>query len=383
MPAGTLRPSESVVTRDAHSGAEVRQVTTDPSLHHHPFYYLPAYDDEQRYLFFISHTTGRPEVWAELRREANCHGRHAGCLLQLTDHADLAEWSVHPSHDGRFVYFTDPRGIWRVDVRSQRTECLCRVDTGGRSASGMVGPAMGTTSVSRDDRWWAVPIKVGRGYRLLAVDTTTGAHQVVVEAAAIAHPQFHPDDASLLRYAGPYHSRIWMVRRDGRDNRLVYQREPRQWIVHEVWRPGTMEILAADWPHGVLGIDSQSAAVRRVCSFNAWHPTINRTGMRMVCDTTYPDVGLHVFEVAPDSPLLGEPRLLCLSGASNQGDHWDTDHCPYDDAEFQGGRRKVYAPQHTHPHPSFSPDGQWVVFTSDRSGVSQVYEAKVQQTAAE
>jgi oligogalacturonide lyase len=37
----------------------------------------------------------------------------------------------------------------------------------------------------------------------------------------------------------------------------------------------------------------------------------------------------------------------------------------------------VYAPQHTHPHPSFSADGTRVVFTSDRTGVAQVYEVIV------
>jgi oligogalacturonide lyase len=38
---------------------------------------------------------------------------------------------------------------------------------------------------------------------------------------------------------------------------------------------------------------------------------------------------------------------------------------------------QVYAPQHTHPHPRFSPDGRWVIFTSDRSGHAQLYECEV------
>ena len=37
----------------------------------------------------------------------------------------------------------------------------------------------------------------------------------------------------------------------------------------------------------------------------------------------------------------------------------------------------MYAPQHTHPHPAFSPDGRQVVFTSDRGGFAQVYVAEV------
>lgn len=70
---------------------------------------------------------------------------------------------------------------------------------------------------------------------------------------------------------------------------------------------------------------------------------------------------------------------LCHPQATSQGAHWDTDHCPYDDDDFRQGRRTVHAPQHTHPHPSFSLDGRQVVFTSDRDGCSQVYEVTVPQ----
>jgi len=56
------------------------------------------------------------------------------------------------------------------------------------------------------------------------------------------------------------------------------------------------------------------------------------------------------------------------------------DHCPYDDDDYKQGKWKVYAPQHTHPHPSFSPDGRRVVFTSDATGHSQIYEVAAPQT---
>jgi oligogalacturonide lyase len=38
----------------------------------------------------------------------------------------------------------------------------------------------------------------------------------------------------------------------------------------------------------------------------------------------------------------------------------------------------TYGPQWTHPHPSFSPDGKYVVYTSDVSGHSQVYVVAVE-----
>ncbi len=164
---------------------------------------------------------------------------------------------------------------------------------------------------------------------------------------------------------------MWIVRRDGTGNRLVYKRDAakKEWIVHETWLPGTAELVVANWPHGVIGVDIETGGVRQICTFNAWHPCVNRQGRLMCADTTFPDRGLLLFNPKDG---IGEPKLLCLPQSSNRGAHWNTDHCPYDD-----GPVKVYAPQHTHPHPSFSPDGKYIVFTSDRTGDAQVYEVKV------
>lgn len=368
-------PSESCTFTDPSTGATVRQVTDHPSIHHHPFYYLPAYDDAMTRLFFVSHRTGRPEVWCELRS--------TGELQQLTDQPGLGEWSVHPSHDGQFVYYTAGQGAWRVTTATGAAECL--LDFGGLAGreAGMVGAAMGTTTVSHDDRYWAVPVKVGALHRFIVIDTQTGAHEMILERDTIGHPEFHPSDNTLLRYAGPYHSRIWVINRDGTDNRLVYDRKPLakpgqfEWIVHETWRPRSREIITARWPRGCIGIDIDTGATRQVCSFNAWHPTINRQGTLMCADTTYPDIGLQLF-----SPLdgVGTPAMLCCPAASSEGKHWNTDHCPYDDEDYKRGMWKVYAPQHTHPHPTFSPDGRRVVFTSDRTGGAQVYEVEIPPT---
>jgi len=365
-------PSESRRFTDPRTGARVRQVTNHRSIHHHPFYYLPCMDQAMRRLFFVSHRTGRPEIWCELRE--------TGELQQLTDQPDLGEWSVHPSHDGRFVYYTAGQGAWRVVAATGEAECL--LDFGGIAGreAGMVGAAMGTTALSHDDRYWAVPVKLGARFHFIVIDAATGAHETVLEADTIGHPEFCPSDNTRLRYAGSYKQRIWVINRDGTGNRLVYERKPLakpgqfEWIVHETWRPGSREIIATRWPRGCIAIDVDTGAVREVCSFNAWHPTINRQGTLMCADTTFPDIGLQLFDPRDG---IGEPRTLCFPNASNEGKHWNTDHCPYDDEDYKQGKWKVYAPQHTHPHPAFSPDGRFVIFTSDRSGFAQVYEVEV------
>ncbi|MEE3258211.1 MAG: oligogalacturonate lyase family protein [Candidatus Latescibacterota bacterium] len=360
MGRGALYPSESRTYRDEQTGVEIRQITAHASIHHHPFYYIPAYDDAMQHLVFVSHRTGRPELFLELR--------DSGQLLQLTEHAGLAEFSLTPSHDGRHIYFTDSSGAWRVETESCKEEQLASMAE--MREKGLVEVAMGTTALSYDDKWWAVPVQVGEVARFVVINTSTGAQEVILERDSIGHPEFHPDDASLLRYAGLYCERMWVVHRDGSDNRLVYAREGNEWIVHETWNPHKRELLTTRWPHGVIGVDIDTGAKRQICSFNAWHPMVSRDGSRMVADTNFPDTGLQVFD---PNDGVGAPQLLCLSNASNEGRHWNTDHCPYDDVPVE-----VYAPQHTHPHPHFSPDGQYVVFTSDRSGFAQLYECRIE-----
>ena len=118
---GRTHAPESIRRTDPATGASVRQVTTHPSIHHHPFYCLPAYDDAMEWLVFVSHRTGRPQIFLEERA--------SGRLVQLTDRDDVNEWSVHPSHDGRHVYFTAGCGAWRVATGSGLgEECLGALD---------------------------------------------------------------------------------------------------------------------------------------------------------------------------------------------------------------------------------------------------------------
>ena len=364
MAKGTIYKSESQSFLDEETAVKIRQVTQHPSIHHHPFYYLPCFDDDQKLLFFISHRTGRPEVFAEIQ--------DTGELVQLTEHEGLNEWSMHPSRDGRYAYFTDTKGGWRVNTVTFKEEELFNFGSVAVQEKGMVGASMGTTTLSHDDAFWAIPIRVDDVYRLYLIETGSGKSEVITEHASIGHPEFHPSDNTLIRFAGPFYKRIWVVNRNGSGKRLVYERRAyrdhpvrKEWIVHETWRPGSREIVTTNWPHGVIGIDIDTGEFRSVCSFNAWHPAINRQGDLMCADTTFPDIGLQLF-----NPLdgVGEPQTLCLSKASNKGGHWNTKYCPYDDGPID-----VYAPQHTHPHPCFSPDGRQLVFTSDRTGHAQVY----------
>lgn len=371
MTKGALYPPESRMLIDERTGAAIRQVTSAKAIHHHPFFMIPAYDDAMRWLVFVSHRTGSPQLFAEMRE--------TGQLLQLTDRTDLAEWSIHPSPDGQYVYFTAGTGGWRVHIEGCREEQLLDfgdVARNGRRSSiqqegykeGTVAAAMGTTALSRCGRWWAIKFNHGDEACLTIVDTETGKADIILRRDSVAHMQFCPDDANLLFYAGPLTDRVWVIHRDGSANRRLYQRAPGEWITHETWIPGRRELAFVDWPNGVRCIHVDSGQERQVTSVNAWHAICNRNGTQMVADTNFPDIGLQIFNPLDD---IGEPTPLCYPQASSMGEHWNG---PF---PYEHGPIPVYAPQHTHPHPSFSPDGKKIVYTSDCTGYAQLYELEL------
>jgi oligogalacturonide lyase len=308
---------------------------------------------------FLLH--GRPQAYAEHRPEHR--------QLQLTNCDDLNEWSIHPAHNGEYLYFSAGSRVCRIDMDTHAEEVIADFGSKPLVAPGMVGAGMGTLSVSTDDRWIAVPVCAKNGSRLYVINTETGSTDCIAEAPSIFHPQFHPDDSSLLRYSGPHSARMWVLNRDGSDHRLVYERDVvrKEWVVHETWIPGTREMLTVDWPRGVFRVSIDDGIRRIVSRLNAWHPVADRAGRRVVTDTLHPDRGICVFDLEYSAD--NQHEVICQSRASSLGDHWNNDHCPYDDGPVQ-----VYAPQHTHPHPRFSPDGRYIVFTSDYSGVAQVIE---------
>ncbi len=230
----------------------------------------------------------------------------------------------------------------------------------------MVGAAMGTTALSYDDGWWAIPVKSGATSKFVVIDTRNGSSRVILERDTIGHPQFCPDDSELILYAGPLTDRVWVVTRDGSSNRRVYERRnDQEWVTHETWLPSRREIAFVTWPHGMRAVHVDDGSSREITRFRAWHAVAESSGRRIVCDTNFPDIGIAIFD--SDDPALA-PVTITETKSSSAGDHW-AHPFPYND-----GPVEVYAPQHTHPHPRFSPDGKRVTFTSDRSGHAQLYE---------
>jgi oligogalacturonide lyase len=201
-----------------------------------------------------------------------------------------------------------------------------------------------------------------RRQAIVAVATDGSGQRTIYETDdLLAHAQFSPDGRHVL-YASNL-PRLWIVDADGRNNRVLRQQSRQEWITHESWLNDD-EVIFSYWPHGLRAIGRDGTGEREIATFSAWHPAANRDGSLIVCDTTLPDIGLQLVE-----PASGGHRALCYPAASCQGYQWREPEPIWEGPVPEA----AYGPQWTHPHPSFSPDGRQVLFTSDRTGTSQVY----------
>jgi oligogalacturonide lyase len=314
-----------------------------------------------RRLFFTSARTGHPQIFAEEQA--------GGELIQLTDRDDLGNGGLLPARNGRHVYFSASNTGWRVNTETYEEERLLGADEVAARLNAPVTSG-GHSGLSHDDNWMAMTFHAGEDTYLIILNTASGDWEVILNSP-VGHCQFCPDDANVLWYGRSNVDRLWAINRDGTNNRRLYQRKPGEWVTHESWIARTREVVFVTWPNGLGAVNVDTKAVRRLTSFNAWHPSSNRDGTLMVADTAFPDIGLQLFDPQDG---IGDPTTLCYPGASCLGDHWKGPF-PYED-----GPIAVYAPSQTHPHPSFSPDGRYVVFTSDRNvpvRESQVYEVEI------
>ena len=117
-------------------------------------------------------------------------------------------------------------------------------------------------------------------------------------------------------------------------------------------------------------MDVDSGAVRRLTRFPAWHAAPDDAGDASSATRLFPIAGC-TFRVL--GARGSRRREAACAAASSEGAHWGGPF-PYND-----GPLAVDAPQHTHPHPRFSPDGSRVLYTSDASGHAQLYEVLLEE----
>jgi oligogalacturonide lyase len=343
---GARLPSERRVRRDPRTGAEIWQLTDAPCVNHAPYFLNPAWAGARRdHLIITSYRDGGPNLYAVRLPD--------GELLQLTEGGDVSPWSACVSPDGARIYYTGAGALRALELGTLAETVLAELPPSSW---------LGNCSVSPDGAELALAVSRDGRNALLAFRTDTGASRTLHETdALIAHAQWSPDGRRVL-FASDL-PRMWLVAADGSGAHPLRAQTRQEWLVHEAWLTDD-EIIFTHWPKALKAIGADGTGERTIAPFNCWHPAPRRDGGSIVCDTALPDVGLQIVD-----PATGARRTLCYPGASSQGYQWSQPEPVWDGPVAEA----AYGPQWTHPHPSFTPDGTGVVYSSDVSGQPQVY----------
>lgn len=342
-------------------------MTQGDTIHHHFYFTNSSWSPSGEHLYVVGYDGPDPNLFAiETRRPQ--------VLERLTERNDMNPFSPAADPKGSAIYFTGGRNLYRLDLASGRTDELAAFSGGFPS----------NCSVSSDGEWVATSIRYPGHCRLIAVRVTDGTTHTLVEAErAIGHVQFSPVAPYRILYSGPPEARIWLVDLDGSNDRLIYDQHPSDWIVHESWLGRSGEVIFSHWPDGLFAVDPATGATRTLTRLNAWHACADPKGRTIVFDTVHPDRGLQLLDVD-----TRECRQLCEPKSSNLGSQWQfrvpAPTAAADPSIFRDvlagepsppldRSESTYGPQWTHPHPAFSPDGRYVVYTSDETGTPQVY----------
>lgn len=347
MGKGRIFASETRELSDKRTGASIRQMTDHPAISHNLYFTNPSWTPDGATIVFTSYRSGKPDLFKM--------DEEAGTITQLTDTEGFGGFAACPSRDGQRVFYNAGGQVRTVDLDTLEESVLA--DFGSGSAGGC--------SLSSDGARLVTSLHRDGPSAVVAVETDGTGFRVVREPPrAVGHVQVCPVDPDLILYSSDVNQRMWEVRIDGSAERALFVHDRSVWITHETFLGHSDEVMFVHWPYALRGIRAGEDEDRTIAPFNAWHPSPRADGSLIVCDTTCPDIGLQLIE-----PKTGKRETLCFPGSSNGGSQW-AKTVPEDDRKT---RPETYGPQWSHPHPSFSPDGKRVIYTSDRTGVSQIY----------
>ena len=362
-------PAEWRTYKDSQTGVEVVQLTNYEGDSHHFYFTNPGWYDDGRKLLFSSHRSARTNLYGiDLT---------TGEIEQLTDlepvplprEVEFFRACKNPVREE--AYFWHDLSLLAVDLVSKRIRRLHQLDPGW---------CISMSNCSADGKrvyfgiWEDLSDKIRtdllRGYvgfketfearpksKILEVGVDTGEARVVfAEKYWIGHVNTSPTQRNLLTFCheGPWNlvdQRVWGLDVDTGNAWKIRPTSGKETVGHEYWYADGRRI-------GYHGRDANGKPMIGRIRFDNedLHETSlsGRTGHIFSHDERLivGDGGGVIRLWRYDGRKYSLPRVLCRHGSTMRT-------------------------QHAHPHPRFSPDGKYVVFTTDCSGHCNVYKASI------
>ena len=370
---------------DPLTGRRVRQLTDAPAEDYHLYFYNSSITPDGKYLIFISERTGMSNLF---RLDLQ-----SGMILQLTDARPVrAEYwpfteaiqgvgACLPTlgNGGQEVFYFEGTDLFAVEIEGLKRRQLLSLPS-DRRPSMLQANASGDTLVFAT---WDETLFMERSQRayagekfpderffqettstIMRVNALTGQAEEVFckERFWINHVHVNPHNRDLILFCHEYSGlpdRMWLLDVANGHCEPIPGQGADEWYEHEFWSGDGQRVcfhggLLGDSTQGFCGWCSPDGSNYT----RAYHSTSGRA---------YAHYNLHP---DPDGQTMvtdGEARPGCMSKVHlRDGIQVFEILCRHDSYTFGDDQR-------CHPHPSFTPDGRQVIFTSNRTGSSNVY----------
>jgi Tol biopolymer transport system component len=343
------------------TGREIWQISSDTAPAVACYFERQAFTSGEKYVIYASRRSGswrlnRMDLETGVVRTITPEGRNI-----LED-----DYTVMP--DGQRVCYLDDWKLYAAHVENMQEELL--IDLRGL----VPDQPIYTGSFTNDGKYTLVYIRGdltgGPVTAIYRINLETGELLEVHRqpGGKITHPLINPGDPDVITYVpGPdtqndmslpmeERARTWKVDlKEGTDRQFLTVPYGYR-ATHESWshdgerffffrktRPGwsPVAICSQDKEGGDFRVHYESDSIR------LGHGTVSRDGRWFVSDSQEPGKN----ELVLVDLETGKAEILCWPNSSVSGGH----------------------EARAHVHPSFSPGASYVCYTSDRSGVSQVY----------
>lgn len=347
------------------TGREVWQITSDTVPSVACYFEGQAFTSDEKYVVFVSQESG---FWRIYRSNLETGMTRAITPPERVVMGD--DYTIMP--DGERVCYMDGWKLYATHVERMEEELL--FDYSGLLPSKPIFSG----SFTNNGRYTLAYVRGDkqadpRADTLTAIYRTNLISGKVIEikrqpGGKISHPLLNPEDPSLISYVpGPdtqndmslpmeQRARSWKIDlKSGTDSQFLTVPYGYR-ATHESWshdgsrffffrktRPGwsPVAICSQDVNGGDFRLHYESDHIR------LGHGTVSRDGRWFVSDSQEPGRN----ELVLVNLENGEAEVLCWPNASISGGHT----------------------MHAHVHPSFSPKGNYIIYTSDRTGTPQLY----------
>ena len=336
--------NERVEWTDAHTGARVIQLTSYPTPAVPLFYASINFTPDSEHLILLCQREARRnapwDLWS-VRRDGTE-------LRQMTDVEGAGGFAIMP--DGSAVLFHRAGAVWRMDFTSLIEEKVADLTDGLAAGHGFASPD-GTY-------YFAASQTPGNSGRIGPSPLTV--FRIRTDGTEVVVHRPHADDIWTMHSVSPGGHGILAIatRPDAKEYRLLDHNFGRVGVytrthdfAHSTFLGRSPELQGCALPpeRALLRIGMGEETPRTIAGGPYfWHSASTLDGEWIVADTNWPDLGLQLVHVP-----TGRYGTLCHPRSSQGHSQW------------------------SHPHPQFSPDGRSVVFSSDATGVPQVYLAQV------